>query len=482
MAARRLVLLAAGIWLGVSAGPGMWWPRARANERLRAIPANTALDLGAYRCEDFPELIDTEQTPGCGTITDYSGMVYDPVGHRMLVWGGGHAATYRDDVEALDLETLEWYVDAPPTPCEDMVIENVDLSLSRWITTNHPIARHSYDLLVVVPDEPALWMLAKIQGRGRGCNHLPPVSDEAPYVLSDGSGGAVARYDLVARQWTFYPDVTAWSFGAGAEYDPVSGKILLVGGHGMSVLDPQAGVVAARVEWPDESLRRKIDTGEGVKLLYVPPRDSFYVVVAAPRTEEAGGVFEVTVDRWDWTRSSIRTIPTPLPDPPPDSQAWAFDESAGLIVGGVRDGVVYAFDPETEQWAWQQAEVDSDEGAAVGSVAALALAYDPVDAVIIFRTDHHSGRRTWAYRWGDAPVNFPDAGPGIPDAAAADGMPETDAALMPDAACPCDCGVDRDAGSGSGCGCRSHSPTGSGIWLIVAVAFALLRRLRDKVR
>ena len=463
---------------------------ARANELLRSIPPNTALDLGPYQCDEFPELVATEQTQGCHTITDYSGMIYDPVEHRMLVWGGGHAATYRDDVEAFDLETLEWYVDAPPTPCEQMVIENVDLSLSRWISSNHPIARHSYDLLVVVPAQASLWMLAQMQGRGRGCNHLPPVSEDAPYVLGSGYP---ARYDFETKQWTFHPEVRTWNFGTGTELDPVSGNILLAGGEGMTVLDPESVRIVARVDWPDSQLRRKIDTGEGVKLLYIPPRDSFYMVVAAPRTDEAGGVFEVIPDRSDWSRTTIRTIPTPLPDPPPNSQAWAFDESSGLIVGGITDGMIYAFEPENEQWFQQEALVDADDGTTIGSVAALALAYDPVDAVIIFRSDYHSGRRTWAYRWGEAPESFPDGGgfsdgSELPDEGDEGGFP--DAGIQPENE---EQDVESHEGDAAyvvgdehgghvkivspGCGCQSGEHTGleDSFVLLVALAFVTIR-------
>jgi len=489
LASRRCCYAAAhGLALLVSA----WaWPihTARANDRLRNIPPNTALDLGPSQCEAFPELVAAELADSCATITDYSGMTYDPIGHRMLVWGGGHAATYRDDVEALDLETLEWYVDAPPTPCSNMVIENVDLSLSRWITTNHPIARHSYDLLVVVPSQLSLWMLARMQGRGRGCNHLPPPSDEAPYVLNDGHHRGPARYDFVTRQWTFYQNIPTWDFGTGAEYDPVSGKIVLVDGRGMDVLDPVADQVVAEVSWPDESLAAEINSGEGVKLVYVAPRDSFYVVIAAPPNQTNGGVYEIQVNRSNWSQSSIRRIGTPLPSPAPDKQAWAYEESVGLIVGGVRDGVVYAFDPETEQWSWRQAQVDSSDGAAIGSVTGQALAYDPVDAVIIFRTDYASGWRTWAYRWGDAPSDFPDAGPGIPDAAPWDSHYETawDASPPPDARVDSgrpvpesvDAGTTPQASASHGCSCRTSANEAQSIWKILLfslLAVAVLRR------
>ncbi len=85
------------------------------NPMLRDIPPNTARDLGSYDCTAF-EALGAHALPNCRTITDYGGMVFDPVGYRALVWGGGHAATYRDDVEVFDLSTLRWAPDTPPHP------------------------------------------------------------------------------------------------------------------------------------------------------------------------------------------------------------------------------------------------------------------------------------------------------------------------------------------------------------------------------
>ena len=110
----------------------------------------------------------------CEAITDYSRFTYDPVGHRMLMFGGGHATTFRDDVDVLSLSagsTLRWTSAYTPTPCADMTAGNFDATNGEWVTTGHPLARHSYDMLVWSAVTNELILLPSISGRG-GCTQV----------------------------------------------------------------------------------------------------------------------------------------------------------------------------------------------------------------------------------------------------------------------------------------------------------------------
>ena len=78
------------------------------NPVLTGLPGNTARDLGAYASD-----------PLCGVpiqVTDYSRFTYDPVRHRLLLFGGGHASTPRTDVDVFDFATLTWSSAYAPTP------------------------------------------------------------------------------------------------------------------------------------------------------------------------------------------------------------------------------------------------------------------------------------------------------------------------------------------------------------------------------
>ena len=49
----------------------------------------------------------------------------------------------------LDLQTMQWSSLYPTTPRSEMTLSNGDSDLGRWISTNQPYARHSYNMTVV---------------------------------------------------------------------------------------------------------------------------------------------------------------------------------------------------------------------------------------------------------------------------------------------------------------------------------------------
>ena len=55
------------------------------NPALAGLADNTALNLGSFQWEK------PAGEPATGSVTDYSGMVYDPHNNRILLFGGGHA-------------------------------------------------------------------------------------------------------------------------------------------------------------------------------------------------------------------------------------------------------------------------------------------------------------------------------------------------------------------------------------------------------
>ncbi|MET0552978.1 MAG: Calx-beta domain-containing protein [Vicinamibacteria bacterium] len=370
------------------------------NPTLAAIPPNTARNLGPYTSE-----------PLCGVpigVTDYSKMVYDPVRHQLMMFGGGHATTPRTDVDVFSFATLAWTSAYAPTPAAQLTLANFDPGLVRWTTTGHPIARHTYDQLVVDPGTGDLVMMA-IGQAGALCTG----------DFGNG-GGRVGHYDHETRTWSFSP-TSDNVFGPGTtfpgtEYDPVSGLIVVVGGTGLYTYDPATRVKTLRKAYDQPAM------GYANNLVYYPPNQRFYFIARGAPTR----VWEVTLDRTNWASSTVVEMATTGAVFDSEESGFAYDSWNEVIGGGVAGGVFHVFEPEQARWTALTMQVQAG-GGPVGTQAFHALDFDPVDGVFLFLTEYDSGSRMWAYRYG--------SGAAVPtlsldDAAAAEGNAGTTAVAV----------------------------------------------------
>jgi hypothetical protein len=370
------------------------------NPVLTAIPPNTARNLGPYTSE-----------PLCGVpigVTDYSKMVYDPVRHQLMMFGGGHATTPRTDVDAFSFATLTWTSAYAPTPVGQLTLANYDPGLVRWISTGHPIARHTYDQLVVDPGTGDLVMMA--------------IGQAGALCTGDwgNGGGRVGHYDHDTRTWSFSPAADN-VFGPGTtfpgtEYDPVSGLIVVVGGTGLYTYDPATRVKTLRKAYDQPAM------GYANNLVYYPPNQRMYFIARGAPTR----VWEVTLDRANWANSTVTQMTTTGAVFDSEESGFAYDSWNEVIGGGVSNGVFHVFEPEEARWTALTMQVQAG-GGPVGTQAFHALDFDPVDGVFLFLTEYDSGSRMWAYRYG--------SGTGLPtlsidDAMVAEGDAGTTAAVV----------------------------------------------------
>jgi hypothetical protein len=340
---------------------------------LTAIPPNTARSLGPYTSD-----------PLCGApigVTDYSKMVYDPVRHQLMMFGGGHATTPRTDVDVFSFATLTWTSAYAPTPVAQLVLANYDPGLVRWISTGHPIARHTYDQLVLDPGTGDLVMMA--------------IGQAGALCTGDwgNGGGRVGHYDHETRTWSFSPTADN-VFGPGttfpgAEYDPVSGLIVVVGGTGLYTYDPATRVKTLRKSYDQPAM------GYANNLVYFPPNQKMYFIARGAPTR----VWEVTLDRANWANSTVTQMTTTGAVFDSEESGFAYDSWNEVIGGGVADGVFHVFEPELARWSALTMQVQGG-GGPVGTQAFHTLDFDPVDGVFLFLTGYDDGSRTWAYRYG----------------------------------------------------------------------------------
>lgn len=347
-------------------------PMTQPNAGLADLADGEALDLGSYECE--------ARVPGmrCETIFDYSRINYDPFNHRILAFGGGHAATGRTDVDVFDLDVLAWHSLYPSMKCDDIAAGDIG-PRGFHRRTGHPVARHTYDQNVIAEYDGRGWLLMfSTEGFSGTCH---------PY---NASIGAVASLALEAgsAKWFYSSELpTPWGYAGAAEYDPVSGMVLLFGGQsrGMWVYDPsQARIVASE--------RRFARAKNSSNLLYDPRGDRMYLI-----DRETMDVRLYELDRENWQQTRERVI-VAGGERPPAFRNLAYD-SRNHVIGGIHSGVFHAFDLTTHEWQSHPVNERSASGARIGTVRHHAIDYDPVNNVFILVSGRPGSLRTWAYRF-----------------------------------------------------------------------------------
>lgn len=355
---------------------------------LRGLGDNTAHDLGAYDCANVSRDIIK-----CQRITDYSGFTYDTKRRQMLMFGGGHSATMRDDVDEFSFATLKWKsaTDSPnvSTTCDVMWVsgpdDNYDEINGRWISTGHATSRHTYDLRAVTKDGSELVILKPGDIPGNQCTQ--------PRYHASTAGGLIAHYNIDDKSWRFTAK-PAWNRYSSAELDPVSGKIIVLDAKsGLWSYDPSTGMAPVRLMPLNDP-----KMGYANNLVYFPPKDKFYYFHS-----NAGRVWEIGLTRSDdkLVSASLREVGNGTGPKLPET-GFAYDSKNQVIGGGVYNNKFNVFNPITQTWTTTTMQVEG--GGKVGTQAYHALDYDPVANVYLFISNAASGFRVWVYRYSASPM------------------------------------------------------------------------------
>lgn len=367
------------------------------NPTLSALPGNTAINLGSFT--------DDPYNGSCGvpiSITDYSGITYDPIHHKILAHGGGHSAIGRDDVAEFDFSTLTWShipVGTYPggaTALNQMTSGNLDTSKGRFITSNNPVSTHTMDLMPFADSTGEMLVL-------RG------------YGPSNCFGGAysertVAHYNPSTKVWTYSAVSTGnWAStddNPSSAYDPISGKILIVSRIGLWIYDPSAKTSVKALAYSNNSMDYI------TQLVYFPLNQKFYYFTRGGPIR----VWEINLNRSNWSSSTISEV-TGMTNTPSFSGSsavgFAVDTVNNVIGGDVASGRIKIFNPMTKAWSVLTMQVQGG-GGSIGTIGGGAITYDPVDNVFVFLTNYASGGNTWAYRYAGGTTVPDTTDPSIP--------------------------------------------------------------------
>ncbi len=404
------------------------------NPILMGIAPNTALDLQPYKSYDCLNLLWHEK---CSSRSDYSRFTYDSEQHKMLFFWGGHgsSSTFMDNVDTLSLlsgSTLDWVEDYPTTPCSEMLPSNMaTLNLSaypgdggdgRWISTNHPYARHTYDNLVYHPGVKHLILLAQANGGG-WCVRTHTEFSTVTFANGDPIDPfylktKTAQYDTHNKLWSFDTTINPWNVYSASEYDPISNKIVILHATGLWLYDVNTrswSLILTQAQLPSGMYAWQ-------NLIYYPPTDKFYYI--EPEEGPSVQVFEVTINRTNVALSSVVEV-TGMTNIPSaivwKELGWAYDSNNQEIGWGIVNWVFHSYDPIHKSWTGIIMQTSSASWNSIWSMNFHALDYDPLNNVYIFQSSASPSyqARTWAYR----PPHIPRVA--TLELVAQDGMSET---------------------------------------------------------
>ena len=348
------------------------------------LAPNSARNIGTY----------ASGLPGGGDITDFSGITFDRIGRRMCLFGGGHGPSQETDIRTLDMDSLEWSSLYPPTPRSDMTRTNGDSDRGRWISTNQPYARHSYNMTVVAGRR---FYMFTWYGQPDNLDGPAP-----PY------GGRVCWYDFDAKAWTYsqYSGAhTPWMYYAAAALDPRSGKIVIAGlGPQASpgniwLYDPAGDAYVTGPSFPPA-------VGYAHDFVYYPPDDCFYAM------QTDGRVWRVALDRVEIARSTVTALSV-TGEPPAGSSrcGFAYDSVNNRIGGNVTNGIYYAFDPASRSWSATRMNVETGSNGVPDQVF-HCLDFDTESGCFVLLGTPGTAA-TWLYR--PAPTNPRARSTGVAD-------------------------------------------------------------------
>ena len=206
---------------------------------------------------------------------------------------------------------------------------------------------------MIVGDE--LIVLAKVEGNYA---NLEGSWSAVPCLEGCGPLHQYARQDCALQLQVTRVVVCGMDEGAetsfpAAAYDPVSGKVIMLGVNGLWVYDPVAKTRTTAIDSlrtdaiRDESGLTMHSGALGINqnLVYFPPDQNLYYF------KNTGEVFRVSLDRSDFNKTQITKVAT-TGIPFTGSEFGAAYDSRNQVIGmGPTNNVFYAFNPVTRAWS-----------------------------------------------------------------------------------------------------------------------------------
>ncbi len=346
------VVLAGSLGVASAGEPGH-----EPNPKLTAIAENSWEKVAGF-------------APAPRGILAYSGGVYDSVNHRFLIFGGGHADYWGNEVCAFSPATLTWQKMYEPDARARYTNDNLDHKNGKLKDSDKPYTRHSYNQLCFLKSSGAMFIFG---GCGPGWGDIKPTC----MVPSDAWS-----YSFKDNKWTQLSDnARGFGYAKACCYDS---KRDTVWAYGKERTELQQFDLKAKT-WKRHPVKSKIvPVGINVQMEYLPKSDRVMIVGSTPADAACTvNLEDMSVEAHPLEGASGGAGLTYLPehdaalylhvprgDPPSPSRLALFDCATGK---------------------WR--DVDSQVPELKGTVWSR-FRYDPVDKVALLV----SGSGVWAYQ------------------------------------------------------------------------------------
>jgi len=194
-------------------------------------------------------------------IMAYSGGVFDSEHNVFLVFGGGHADYWGNEVCAFNLKTLTWKKMYQPDAAARYTNDNIDNQKGKLKDSDKPYTRHSYQMLAFVPSVKKMFIWS---GCGPGWGRIAPTCP---------SPRDAWYYDYAANKWELLTTGGPGGYGGGTCFDSKRNCIWALPGTSWPKLwkfDVKTG------KWSRHAMKPESSAGVHLNLVYNAKRDVIF--------------------------------------------------------------------------------------------------------------------------------------------------------------------------------------------------------------
>jgi len=343
------VMLMAGLGLAPAAAAEPAEQKHQPNPKLAALPVNAWVRVA-------------DKQPAPDGILAYAGGIFDSEHNVYLLFGGGHADYWGNEVCALDIKALTWKRMYEPDAQARYTNDNIDHAKGKLKDSDKPYTRHSYQMQVFVPTAKKMFIWS---GCGPGWGKIAPtcVSPKDAWY-----------YDCGANKWELVATDGPACYGGGTCYDSKRDAIWALPGVSWPKLW-KFDVKTAK--WSSHALKPESSATCHLDLVYNPKRDLIAAAVGERQKAYVINPETFTVEQ-------------------PDTSLYKPHGGGGMVYLPEQDVAVNVFkeggvlDFETRKW-YPLAPGKVFEGS---SWIYGNCNYSPIDKVIIVV----NAKGTWAYK------------------------------------------------------------------------------------